>query len=254
MLGGEFARSMGPIVVLAAISLWGKDRVYFLLPAAFIYSLLIILMLYKNSEKSDNTEKHHEKSFLNVLKDMKFFFVSVGMILLARTSISSVLYTYLPSYLTDKGLSLWFSGISLSVLQLAGAAGVMFSGFISDRIGRNKTLLISTLISPVLMLAFTMSGGITAIILLIATGFAGFASYPVLLAYVQEQSGKNPTVCSSVFMTIDFLIVTITITAAGFLGDNFGLQTSFIISGFVSFCGFPFVLLLRKKLKRQIIN
>ena len=246
MLGGEFARSMGPIAVLAAISLWGRNRVYFLLPAAFIYSIVLILMLYKNSAKNETTEKHYEESFFTVLKDMKIFFISTAMILLARTSISSVLYTYLPSYLTDKGLSLWFSGISLSVLQLAGAAGVMFSGFISDRIGRNKTLLISTIVSPLFMLTFTMTGGTTAIILLIITGFSGFASYPVLLAYVQEQSGKNPTVCSSIFMTIDFLIVTFTITAAGFLGDNLGLQTSFIISGFVSFCGFPFVLLLKK--------
>ena len=149
--------------------------------------------------------------------------------------------------MTEKGSSLWISGISLSVLQLSAAAGVMFSGFISDRIGRSRTLLISTAVSPLLMLSFTFSSGAASFVLLIFTGFAAFASTPVLLAYVQEHSGKNPTVYSSILMTADFLTITFVVTAAGFLSDRFGLQTAFVISGLVSFTGLPFVLLLSKK-------
>ncbi len=251
MLGGELARSAGPIVVLAAISLWGKNKVYYLLPAAFIYSAVIIMMFHRNSRVNTESGNIAEKGFTAVLKEMKLFFLSITMILISRTSIASVLNTYLPAYLTSKGLSLWFSGISLSVLQLSAAAGVMFSGFISDRIGKNRTLLISTALSPALMLAFTFSGGFMSIILLVLTGFTAFASSPVLLAYVQEQSGKNPTVCSSIFMTADFLTITLAITAAGFIGDRFSLHTAFIISGIVSVTGFPFVLMLKKNISSQ---
>ena len=247
MLGGELARSAGPVAVLAAVSMWGRDRVFYLLPAAFIYSAVILLMFFKNSVKSNNSEKQSEDGFLHVLKDMKFFFFAVTMIIISRTSITSVLNTYLPAYMTAKGSSLWFSGISLSVLQLSAAAGVMFSGVISDRIGRNRTLLISTAVSPLLMLSFIYSSGPAAFVLLIITGFAAFSSTPVLLAYVQEQSGKNPTIYSSILMTADFLSITLVITAAGFLGDSLGLQNAFIISGLVSFTGLPFVLLLSKK-------
>ena len=252
MLGGELARSAGPVVILAAISLWGKERVYYLIPGAVIYSVLIIFMFYRENDKNNRAnEKTNEKGFFTVLKEMKFFFSAVTMILVSRTSIASVLNTYLPSYLTSKGLGLWFSGISLSVLQLSAAAGVMFSGYISDRIGRNRTLFISTAVSPLLMLLFTFSGRYLSFILLILTGFAAFASSPVLLAYVQEQSGDNPVVCSSIFMTADFLTITLAITAAGFIADSFGLQTAFIVSGIVSFAGFPFVIMLKRKMEAK---
>ena len=252
MLGGELARSAGPIVVLTAVSLWGKEKVYYLLPGAVIYALIILTMFYKNRDENTESVKPEEKGFLNVLKDMKIFFFAITMILIARTSIASVLNTYLPAYLTSKGLSLWFSGISLSILQLSAAAGVMFSGFISDKIGKTRILLISTALSPVLMLLFSVSNGYLSIFLLVLTGFAAFSSSPVLLAYVQEQSGDNPVVCSSIFMTADFLTITAAITAAGFLGDSFGLQTAFIISGFVSLIGFPFVFLLKRKSAAEI--
>ncbi len=252
MLGGELARSAGPIVVLTAVSLWGKEKVYYLLPGAVIYALIILTMFYKNRDENTESVKPREKGFLHVLKDMKIFFFAITMILIARTSIASVLNTYLPAYLTSKGLSLWFSGISLSILQLSAAAGVMFSGFISDKIGKTRILLISTALSPVLMLLFSVSNGYLSIFLLVLTGFAAFSSSPVLLAYVQEQSGDNPVVCSSIFMTADFLTITAAITAAGFLGDSFGLQTAFIISGFVSLIGFPFVFLLKRKSAAEI--
>ena len=252
MLGGELARSAGPIVVLTAVSLWGKEKVYYLLPGAVIYALIILTMFYKNRDENTESVKPEEKGFLNVLKDMKIFFFAITMILIARTSIASVLNTYLPAYLTSKGLSLWFSGISLSILQLSAAAGVMFSGFISDKIGKTRILLISTALSPVLMLLFSVSNGYLSIFLLVLTGFAAFSSSPVLLAYVQEQSGDNPVVCSSIFMTADFLTITAAITAAGFLGDSFGLQRAFIISGFVSLIGFPFVFLLKRKSAAEI--
>ena len=252
MLGGELARSAGPIVVLTAVSLWGKEKVYYLLPGAVIYALIILTMFYKNRDENTESVKPEEKGFLNVLIDMKIFFFAITMILIARTSIASVLNTYLPAYLTSKGLSLWFSGISLSILQLSAAAGVMFSGFISDKIGKTRILLISTALSPVLMLLFSVSNGYLSIFLLVLTGFAAFSSSPVLLAYVQEQSGDNPVVCSSIFMTADFLTITAAITAAGFLGDSFGLQTAFIISGFVSLIGFPFVFLLKRKSAAEI--
>ncbi len=252
MFGGEMSRGVGPLLILAAISLWGPGRVYFLLPLALIMSLAVILKFRDESsnENNRNASTVSEEKFFLVLKTMKGFFLPVLMLMIARSSISSVLNAFLPAYLTSRGHSLWFSGISLSVLQISAAAGTMLAGPISDRFGKNNTLLVISALSPVLMFLFLFAGNTSTIILMtliILTGFVSFASAPVILAYVQAVNGKNPTVSSSIYIMIDFLTISAALVFTGIAGDILGLSNAFLLSGCVSFIGLPFVLYIRKK-------
>ena len=252
MFGGEMSRGVGPLLILAAISLWGPGRVYFLLPLAVFMSLAVILKFRNESSNgnSRNASTVSEEKFFLVLKTMKGFFLPVLMLMIARSSISSVLNAFLPAYLTSKGHSLWFSGISLSVLQVSAAAGTMLAGPISDRFGKNNTLFVISALSPVLMFLFLFAGNTSTIILMtliILTGFVSFASAPVILAYVQAVSGKNPTVCSSIYIMIDFLTISASLVFTGIAGDIIGLSNAFLLSGCISFIGLPFVLYIRKK-------
>lgn len=252
MFGGEMSRGVGPLLILAAITLWGPGRVYFLLPLALFMALAVIM---KFRDESSNENSSHasavcEDKFFTVLKTMKGFFLPVLMLMIARASISSVLNAFLPAYLTSRGHSLWFSGISLSVLQVSAAAGTMLAGPISDRFGKNNTLLVISSLSPVLMFLFLFAGNISVtilMILIILTGFVSFASAPVILAYVQAVSGKNPTVSSSIYIMIDFLTISAALVFTGIAGDILGLSSAFLLSGCISFIGLPFVLYIRKK-------
>ena len=253
MFGGEMARSIGPLAVLAAIALWGPSRVYFLIPLGMIMSILLLLKFREDYQKQNiaSTALKIEDSFLSVFLKMKSFFIPVLMIMISRAFIASVLNSFLPAYLTSKGISLWFAGISLSIMQISAAAGTILAGPISDKFGKNNTLLAITLFSPVLMFLFIFSGSYFTIILLVITGFVTFASAPVVLAYVQHSSGENPTVCSSIYMMIDFMTISASLIFAGIASDLFGLQNAFLICGLISCIGFPFVLIIRKNDVKQ---
>jgi FSR family fosmidomycin resistance protein-like MFS transporter len=67
--------------------------------------------------------------------------------ILFRAGMKSALTLYLPTYLIGKGESLGFAGISLSVLQLTGAAGTFGAGYISDKIGFELTYKIFALLA-----------------------------------------------------------------------------------------------------------
>ena len=248
MLGGELARSAGPVIILGAVSIWGKDKVYYLLPAAYIYAGIVFLKFRKKPGTEDNRGTVRETGFFKVLREMKFFFSALLVILIARSSITSVLNAFLPAYMVSKGFSLWFSGVSLSILQFSGAAGTFFSGYISDRIGKNTALLIATAVSPILMFMFIFTTGAVSFVFLIMTGLSAFSISPVLLAYVQDRSGTNPTACSSIFMTADFLTISLSVVMAGFIGDRFGLSSAFITCSIISLAAFPSVILLKKRL------
>jgi FSR family fosmidomycin resistance protein-like MFS transporter len=47
MLGGEFARTLGPLVILGAVSLWGLEGSYKLIPFGFLASAIMYFRLRK---------------------------------------------------------------------------------------------------------------------------------------------------------------------------------------------------------------
>lgn len=264
MVGGEVARGVGPVLILTAISLWGIGKVYYLIPLAVISATAIFIYFAKKEKKartvavdfgagnnkastvSEIAKLEKEESFLTIVSRMKLFFFSIFVIMIAKASIAAVLNAFLPAYLTSIGLSLWVSGIALTVLQISAAVGTAIAGPISDKFGKNNVLLVITALSPVLMFLFLFSSGFFTMILIAVTGFVAFASSPVVMAYVQEANSKNPTVSNSIYMMIDFATILCALLFTGVAGDFLGLKSGFILCGFISCFGFPFVILLRK--------
>jgi len=73
--------------------------------------------------------------------------------------LSASLTTYLPTFLSEEGATLWFAGASLSVLEAAGVVGTLLGGSLSDRLGRRQVLAISLLTTLLLVFAFLSAEG-----------------------------------------------------------------------------------------------
>lgn len=247
MLGGEFARSLAPIVILGAVSIWGLEGTYKLIPVG-LFSSFILYIRFRNipisknfkNEKKDSTAK---ETFFKILPT----FVSITGIIFFISLIKSALTTFLPTFVTHQGESIWVGGISLSILQLAGAAGTFASGTISDKIGRRETLLIMSIVTPVLMFLFVVAGESFAVPLLLLMGFFMFASTPVLLAIVNDIDSEHQAFINGIFMTVNFVFSALAVVFIGILGDLFGLETAYTISPFLGLIAILFILRLPKK-------
>ena len=85
MFGGEIARTIGPLMVLGAISLWGMEGTWKLIPFALVSSVL----LYFKLRKVSITDEIRQQSDLVGLKETfkkstSFFIVLVGMTFFQR--------------------------------------------------------------------------------------------------------------------------------------------------------------------------
>ena len=246
MVGGESARTIGPLLVTAAVSMWGLEGIYRLMPLGLIASFILYLKL-KNFEIDKPVHKAHEKGDTKkLLKKYTPFFTILGAYLFFQAGMKSAITLYLPVYLTGQGESLWYAGISLSILQFFGVIGAFMSGNISDRIGRKNTLVITSIASALCMGLFLKFGNIYILAFL---GLFLLSSGPVLMATVQDTQTHMPTFMNSMYMTISFSITSIVVFVVGLLGDGFGLQTTFIICNIFAIGAIPFSFLLTKYVK-----
>lgn len=249
MFGGEMARTLGPLIITAAVTYWGLEGTWKLIPFGLIASFILFLKL-KNIKISDSFKKGETEKpqYLKTIKKyLPFFMILVG-ITLFRAIMKSGLTAFLPTYFyTEKGETLWFANSALAVFQLAGAVGTILSGSISDKLGRKTTLLVISILSPVMMFFFVSSSGWLSFVFLVLLGFFVFAPGPVLMALVQDNSKTLPVFMNSIFMTISFVTSAVAVLFAGLLGDWLGLETTYLISSILALGAIPFVLLLKGK-------
>jgi len=249
MFGGEIARTLGPIIILGAVSVWGLEKTYNLIPFAALFTIFLYFKLRKISISDEFRDKTKELKINTTLKIHKSFLLMLSGFLFFRTIMKSAISAFLPTFLTDQGETVWFGGIALAVLQLAGATGTLFAGTISDRIGRKTTLVIASILSPVVFWFFIHAEGEMRFVLLILLGFVLFASGPVLLASVQDLKSERPAFLNGIYMTISFFFGAIAVMFVGFLGDLKGLLFTFEITAGIAVLSIPFAFLLFRKKK-----
>ncbi len=248
MFGGEIARTLGPVVITAAVSFWSLEGAYRVMPVGIIASLLLFFKL-RDIDSLNGMEKikKFERKKRVILKKLLPLFSSISGFQLFRTGVKTALTLYLPVYLTGKGESLWFAGISLSVVQLAGAAGTIGIGYFSDKISRRTILIITSILTPVLMWGFIFANSFWIFPILILTGIVLFIPGPVILAVVQDTNTEKPAFVNSIYMTLNFTISSLMVLLIGFMGDNLKLDLTFKIMSFAAFLSIPFVFFLPRK-------
>ncbi len=247
MFGGELARTLGPLLITATLSIWGLEGSYRVMPIGIIASAILFYKLRDVSSLNSKNNTKKVKGARETVKELVPFFLFIVGFQLFRGGMKAALTLYLPTYLIGNGESLWIAGISLSVLQLAGVAGTFGAGYISDKIGHRNLLLITTIASPLVMWAFITASKMMMIPLLIIMGFLLFASGPVILALVQETNTERPAFINSIYMTINFGIGALTVLIVGILGDRIGLELTYQICAALAFISIPFIFILPKK-------
>jgi MFS transporter, FSR family, fosmidomycin resistance protein len=248
MVGGELARTIGPLVATAAVSFWSLEETWKLMPLGIVASLILYFKLKDYTPVQNHRQKPLAGDTKNLLKEYRFFFIALAGFIMFHATMKTALALYLPVYLIEKGASLWYSGVSLSVLQGFGVVGTFLAGPLSDKIGRKQTLLFSSMGTVLFMGLFSF---FNSMILLSFLGFFMFASGPVLLATVQDTDTSMPTFMNGIYMTINFGVGSFIALAIGYMGDTIGLDLVYKLCSFVGLGLIPLAIILPSTLKEN---
>ena len=237
MSGGATAYAVGPLLAVWAVSTWTLEGFW---RTAVLGWAATLILYWRLRGLSARTER--PGSLRAIIPQVVSFFLPLGLYGLFGTPLLECLSTYLPTYMSGEGSSLWVAGASLSISMIAGVGGVLLSGPLSDRLGRRWVLLIAAVSSSLLMLAFLNVEDWLVIPVLFLLGFTSHSTTPVMLAMVQEHFPRNRAAANGFYMLIFFMIRPLGTLLVGILGDQLGLDTAFFWSAIISLLSVPFVL------------
>lgn len=242
MAAGELARAVGPLLAVWAVSAWTLEGFYRVIFIGWAATLVLYFRLRQVPARMETPG-----SIRSIFPFIRSLFLPLFLILLFRSFLRDSLSTFLPIFIKGEGASLWVAGAALSILELAGVAGALVSGTVSDFLGRKKILLISTISAVIFMLLFLQVEGWLVIPILLVLGFTALSTGPVMLAMVQDQLPNNRAVGNGIYLMIAFLVRPVALVIIGYLGDQFGLNQVYWWSAIVSLLAVPFILLLPEK-------
>ena len=247
MVGGELARTIAPLMIMGGVSLWGLEGTWRLMPFGFLASFILYFRLRNFTMQTTYTKKPEKGDAMAVFKLFLPLFGVIGGFMFFQSAMKMATTLYLAVYLTEQGFSLWYAGIALSVLQFFGVIGTFLSGSISDKIGRQNMLVISSTASALTMTLFLFCDNIyTMFPTLALLGLFMFSSSPVLLAAIHEVDTKMPIFVNSLYMSINFSISSIVVLLMGFYGDKMGLANTYEIATVLAFLAIPFAFMLNR--------
>jgi FSR family fosmidomycin resistance protein-like MFS transporter len=171
-------------------------------------------------------------------------------ITMVRSFMSAAFGTYLPTYLSWEGSTLWIAGAAFALFEGAGMVGALTAGALSDRLGRRRVITISLLVASPLMGAFLVFSGPARIPILLALGFTALSLMPVLMAMMQEQFPENRALANGIFLGFSFIIQATATVILGMLSDRFGMRSAYIFAAVIPLVGLPLVRLLPKEEQR----
>jgi len=242
MVGGELGRTLGPIIVVTALAHLTVKGLPWLMIGGILATVFLFIKL--KDVHIHHHATHEPLPWKKALMKMKPLIFPLSMVIIGRGFVQASLTTYLPTFLTEQGNSLWLAGVSLTILQGAGVIGAFVSGSLSDKFGRKVLLYICFVGAPLLLLIFIGIEGWGRFIILPVLGFITISVTPVIMAMVQENYPENRALANGIYMFLSFVLRSGVIVAVGVLGDMFGLLKSYIIGSFIMLGCIPFIFLL----------
>lgn len=250
MVGGELGRTLGPLVVVSAVSLFTLHGTFWLMPIGVVSSGILLLRLRSVSDAP--RQDHEDIPWGKALRRMAPVMIPLAGIMLVRALVQAAITSYLPTFLTLEGANLWFAGASLSLLEAAGVAGAMLGGVMSDSFGRRRVLAASALTTPAFLLVFLRTSGWLRFPLLVLLGLSLLSITPVIMAMVQESFPEYRALANGIYMALSFATASAGVVVVGLLSDSLGMRPAFATSAWIMLLALPLVTLLPRRGRQPI--
>ncbi len=242
-MGGNIGEALAPLAAgtLLVWFTWRTVVVINVVPG-LVMAILILVMLGAlttahaldddravdagDGEKWNMRQYMHDLGGLVRNRALMLICISAGF----RTMTQTGLLVFLPVYLAyEQGYSPIAVGVCMTVLQVAGLIAAPIAGHLSDKIGRQKVVVSSMVLTGLTIVGMVYAGQSLAFIAFVAlVGFFLYAMRPVLQAWALE---NTPQRLAGTGVGLQFTILAIGASIApamfGVIADTWSVYAAF---------------------------
>lgn len=239
-VGGNSGSALGPLLVALFIIPLGQNAVIGLVAIV----LLALWILYKVSRWVRFEAKPliamsgliHQRLHGKLLARALLI---IALLMLAKFIYIASLSNYFTFYLIEKfQIEVAESQLYLFAFLGAVALGTFAGGPIGDRIGRNAVIWFSFLGMAPFALLLPYVDLFWTVVCAILAGFIMSSAFSAMVVYAQEAVPGRVGLISGTMFGLMFGIGGISAATLGFLADQYGLETIFVICAYLPLFGF----------------
>jgi MFS family permease len=234
--GGNIGTILVPFVGLALINAfgWQTTLALFGIPALAVGALIAVFVRedrgYRQSVRASGSVWSQLREVLG-RRDLRLI---LGASLIAAGGRGlDIVAPFMVLYLRGPlGISEETTALLYALLLVGAVVGPLLAGWLSDRFGRRRTLVVYYVLSAAGILAFLAAGAnlVLLIPLLLPFGTAVFSESPVLQAYLADRSeGPMRDVAFAVYFTFAFGIGSFWAFVIGSVVATFGYPIAFTV-------------------------
>lgn len=227
---GGFAASVSPVVAIPAVEAYGLNvLIYFMIPGILVALFMFVSKLHNveiKQTKTENTQKSGKFNMTAVKNVSLLVFISSSKVL-----IRSFLITFGIQIMMLKQVDMTVSGFVLSAFLLTSSFGTIVGGYLNDRFGSKRVLLLFNLLLLICMLIVVFFKGSLIVIgfILIGLSLSGSNTANIVMAY--ELMPENLNTATGLIMGLSGGLGGLIMLLYGKIADIQGLinSTSYLL-------------------------
>ncbi|HEV2593189.1 MAG TPA: MFS transporter [Gaiellaceae bacterium] len=222
-IGGNIGYALGPICAGVVVAAWGLRGGWLLVvPCVVVAAMLVWRHRYLASFAPDRELARRSAAGED---DTRALWLLLGVIAF-RSCAWFGLLTFLPLWEVSLGHSKSYGNHLLALMLVTGGLGTIAAGPAADRFGRRFVLLVSLVVTPVLIAAFIVFGGVAGAVCLALVGPCVIGTFGVTAVMSQEYLPTRIGMASGLSLGMSIGLGGIAAVALGAVADAVDLRTA----------------------------
>jgi FSR family fosmidomycin resistance protein-like MFS transporter len=221
--GGTLGFSFGPLFAVSVVGRFGLDHTWLAAIPGLVMGLLLLAWFARVAPRRRHVGAVPALSELRpVLKPLALLY----FVVVFRSAVGYGFMTFLPLRLHQHGFAVATGGWILTAYLALGACGGFLGGWLADRWGGRRVVVVSFLGATPLYFAFLYLPDVPGLVALTLGNFVLQSSLPVNVVLGQELSPRHSSTISSLLMGAAWGVGALLIGPIGALADHVGLTAA----------------------------
>jgi FSR family fosmidomycin resistance protein-like MFS transporter len=217
---GNFGHSLGPIIVVPIVMILGFE----FLPLTVLPAVLIFFVLFKLAPASEKRPMAIRKPVLRDLLNTKSLSLVLHQFMaIARAATITAFGIFLPLLLKERGMTLFWGSLSLTLFIGLGSVGALLGGYLSDRINRKRLLVFSFAGALPFLSLFLYTPAAWGIAFLLIGGMILYLTLPLNVVMAQEIFPGRAGTMAAMMIGVGWGTGGLLMTPLGFLAEAYSL-------------------------------